>query len=83
MKECHVLTPLSEYAKDKRTKDGHGCYCRKCVRIRSANHYQKNKEKVKAQHREWVKNNPGKMTDHSVCCRASGGQETKNNEMAD
>lgn len=63
--DCHVLTPLSEYAKDKRTKDGHGCYCRKCVRIRSAAHYQKNKEKVKAQHREWVKNNPGKMTEYS------------------
>jgi len=62
--DCGVVKPLTDFAKTKRTKDGHVCYCKPCTGVRSAAHYQKNKEKSRQQHAEWVKNNKEKMNDY-------------------
>lgn len=54
---CRVEQPLEMFSKNKRTKDGYGCYCKGCVAEKNREQYEKNRERRKAEAREYRANN--------------------------
>ena len=55
---CGKTKRLSEFHKEKRTKGGHRCYCKECVRIYNQTYYAANRERVRAAVAAWKKANP-------------------------
>lgn len=64
---CKTCLPLEGFAKNCRKKDGREIYCRACVAVASAAHFQKNRPRRQAQVADWAKANPGKM---AAYCKA-------------
>lgn len=51
---CRESKPLSEFNKNKRQKDGHGVWCRECVKSKNRTEYRHKNE-------DWKRRNPKKM----------------------
>lgn len=56
--KCKVKKPLESFGKDKKTKDGHNCYCKECARIKSRLYRINNLEKVTESKQKWNDKNP-------------------------
>lgn len=69
--DCKLTKDLSRFSKNKRKSDGYDTYCKPCVRVRSAAHYQCNKERRIAQHKAWLAANPGKSAEYCKKWRTS------------
>jgi hypothetical protein len=59
--KCKKIKSISEFSKDKQSKDKHSYYCKVCQRARGKIYYQKNAEKVIKQTREYLERNKEKM----------------------
>lgn len=66
--KCRTIKPVSEFFKNKNTKDGLQAWCGKCMNKYYKNYYQKNKERLrkyyKKYQRKYQKNNPIKVWCH-------------------
>ena len=58
---CKLEKELTEFNKDKRSKDGYHNACRSCHKAQNANWWDKNKEALVIKNREWKKNNLEKI----------------------
>lgn len=60
--KCKKLKDIQEFDKDKRTKDGYRCWCRKCSNAYAKNWfkkaYLKNPKKYKKKSKSWGLKNP-------------------------
>lgn len=56
--KCKIEKELSEFNKDKKSKDGFSWTCRKCSNISKTIYRKKNKEKLRLKQIEYMKNNP-------------------------
>lgn len=43
---CKIINPIENFSKDKKSKDGHVCLCKDCVKSYNRNYYTINKEKI-------------------------------------
>lgn len=50
---CHVVKELSEFKTNKRNKDGHGSYCKKCGNLMTKDWKLRNSDKVKSARKTW------------------------------
>jgi hypothetical protein len=75
--DCLVQKPLTDFYKNKRKRDGYDIYCKACMKIRGAVHYQKNKEKINANHKDWVNNNREKMAAYCLKWRQSNPEQNR------
>ena len=60
MKACRICEqdkPLTEFTKQKNSKDGLDNRCRPCRAILKKEYYEKNKEQILSKNAEWAKNN--------------------------
>jgi len=55
--KCKKDKKPSCFYKNKSTKDGYNCYCKKCYNIIWKKYYNKNKEKILEKTRKWDKKN--------------------------
>lgn len=55
---CRQAKALSEFHKNKRTKDGHSSRCKECAKSVTRDWYSKNPERAKASSLQSRKNNP-------------------------
>jgi len=62
--KCKVEKVLTDFGRDKKTKDGHNCYCKECARIKSREYAKNNPEKVKTSKQKWSDNNPEYKKDY-------------------
>lgn len=56
---CHQELPLTEFVKNRSTKDGHGSWCRCCHNFKALEWRNNNLEKRRAYDREYIKR-PGR-----------------------
>lgn len=57
--KCRIEKPLSEFAPEKRSKDGHRYSCRECDRKRYRDYASRKQEERISKRREWRKAHPG------------------------
>lgn len=50
---CKTTKPFSDFSRFSGSKDGFGAYCRPCAKIKRKEYYEANKEKERAQNRQW------------------------------
>lgn len=65
MKECsrcRQSLPISAFKADGKYADGRSCWCGPCHKAYRAEHYQANKEKVRAQNAAWHEANKGERS---------------------
>ena len=58
--KCNQTKPLTEFHKDKNTKDGFRQQCKECVN----EYYQKNKECISTRHKEYRQNNKESIAEY-------------------
>lgn len=58
--KCKTVKPLNEFNFNKRKKDGHDCYCKRCSRERDRLWIKTNPEKKRKSGQCWYKNNRGR-----------------------
>ena len=59
---CHEIKELSDFPKNKQTKDGTNTYCKKCMYQKYGKPWaKKNPDKVKEGRLKWAKLNPEKV----------------------
>ena len=58
--KCNKEKNLTEYHKDRSTKDGHTFACKECASAHRKKYYQENPEKEKAYQRKYYQENPEK-----------------------
>lgn len=58
--KCEVEKPVTEFHKDKKSKDGYNTQCKECRNKASAEWYKRNKEKKKASCKKWEDANKDK-----------------------
>lgn len=58
---CLIEKPLSDFNKKKSSVDGHSPKCRSCQKAYHKKYYQKNREHIKKNTREWKKDNRSKV----------------------
>lgn len=54
--------PISAFNRDKRRPDGLLCYCRDCLKIRNAQRYVANREKIQDRNRRWGAENKARVS---------------------
>jgi hypothetical protein len=59
--DCKREQPLENFYRSKQEKDGHTCYCKPCLKARSATWQRENPEKANARSRRWQKAHPEKV----------------------
>lgn len=79
--KCESDKALEDFNKNKNKSDGLSSICKSCHKTYRKEHYQKNKEKVLSQVREYNKNNPEKIRKKSgrkypSICRREGCSNT-------
>ena len=57
---CKEEKPITEFSKDKSTKDGHRSNCKVCRRKSQKKYYEDNREKERARSKKYIENNPEK-----------------------
>lgn len=57
--KCKTFKPLSEFYRNRRSKDGRAHYCKPCSHNRVREWRKENPEKSKAADRRWYVRNPG------------------------
>ena len=63
-RDCNSGVPKSSFSLNARKPDGLDLYCKKCTAVRSAAHYQKNKEKRRLQNIAWLAAHPEKTAEY-------------------
>lgn len=58
--KCKRELPISEFNKNKNSKDGLYSYCRQCASERTSEYYKNNKEHIKTVVREYQRTEKGK-----------------------
>lgn len=58
--KCNQEKPLTEYHKQKATKDGHRLYCKSCIKIIMAERYIREKSTLISQVKDWQTQNQEK-----------------------
>ena len=58
--KCDTVLPLSDFYRDKQTKDGLSCWCKACIKARNAQHYQANKDAILQKNAEYRQANKDK-----------------------
>lgn len=61
-KKCNEIKDLSEFNKDKRSKDGHSGYCRRCSNEASKKYYGLHKEEMLISFKKYGKENANKIS---------------------
>jgi len=59
--KCNKTKPISEFSKDRRTKDGLHYWCKKCQSKNAKKYYQENKNNLKKYQRRYYQNNKEKI----------------------
>ena len=59
--KCGVEKELAEFSKDKRIKDGLRSNCKECKNAQAKDHYEANRDKIKAQNKAWREANKDKL----------------------
>jgi hypothetical protein len=59
--KCGIEKSLTEFHKNKGSKDGHRSECKSCTKQQKAEWYVQNKERIKQQHAEWYAQNKEKI----------------------
>lgn len=59
--DCKQTKELTEFPKNKSTKDGLHPHCRTCCSIRGKNYYQKNTQKTKEAHKKYYELNKARL----------------------
>ena len=54
--KCGIEKPTSEFRKDRKSKDGLGCWCKDCDRAYKREYYAANRERIRANHRDRYQN---------------------------
>lgn len=75
--QCGKEKPLTEFCKNKRTKDGLYYYCRECDKVRATNYYSKNKEIISEKSKNIYKNNTDKIKERNAIYRINHKEEYK------
>lgn len=58
---CKQIKPILEFHKDSNNSDGYNGTCKQCAIVKRKLHYEKNKERLVEEKRQYRKNNPEKM----------------------
>jgi len=61
--KCKEVKPLIEFSRQKGRKYGVSSQCRECSSSRNKAHYQENKDKILAKHKEYYDNNTEKFAE--------------------
>ncbi|MDA3814936.1 MAG: hypothetical protein PF549_01050 [Patescibacteria group bacterium] len=77
--KCGELKPLTEFYKDRKSKDGLSYKCKKCDYKQTFNWRKNNPEKVKENKRKWRKNNHEKVIESSRRWRENNPEKAKEN----
>ena len=62
--KCREALPFSEFRKQSSTKDGLKYYCKKCDNEIAKKYYEKNKNKIVSNVKQWQKDNPNKVKEY-------------------
>ena len=62
--KCKEVLPFSEFRKQSSTKDGLKYYCKKCDNEIAKKYYEKNKNKIVSNVKQWQKDNPNKVKEY-------------------
>ena len=55
--KCGRILPLSDFYRDKQTKDGLSCWCKACIKAKKAQYYQENKEAIAQKNAQYYQEN--------------------------
>jgi hypothetical protein len=58
--KCEKCLPIEQFRVNARYADGHFNWCKGCEKVYRAEHYQRNRDKVRAQNAEWYAANKDK-----------------------
>ena len=74
---CAVEKDLSEFNKNKGTRDGHLNICRECQRVQKKMYYTKNRDKYNAQNAEWKRKNRDRLREYNKAYYAKNGNAAR------
>ena len=77
--KCKEIKPLSEFWKEKGTKDGFKCWCKSCRNKLARKWRTKNKDRINKELRDWYKSNPGKNKEYHDKWIVDNVEKTKEN----
>jgi hypothetical protein len=60
-KKCDITKPLSQFAKNKNTKDGLQFYCKDCCKATTKKYREADKDKYYGAAKKWAKENPERV----------------------
>lgn len=75
--KCHKINPIFKFGKDKRNKDGHKSYCKRCEKGYCKKYYLNNIEKLKNRSKKYYENNKIKIQKQHNKYQQSHKQELK------
>jgi len=74
MKNCSVCgleLPMSEFSKDKKSKDGHVSRCKPCTKEYASTYYKKNSPKLKDNNLQYKNDNRDAVREKDAAYRAA------------
>ena len=64
--KCGRILPLSDFYRDKQTKDGLSCWCKACIKAKQADYYQENKDAIAQKHADYYQANKEAIADYQA-----------------
>jgi 5-methylcytosine-specific restriction endonuclease McrA len=80
--KCKIEKPLTEFHKDRSTKDGHMCACKLCDKARKKAYYEANREKIKAHKKAYYEANREKISARKKVYREANPEKIKASQKA-